>query len=85
MHKVLFGAVLFVQNCKKSRKQIMAESESNFLGLFRSCNNLIFVTPRYARKDRRPLDPPPVVLLKFFEVRDAVENARGCETELNVE
>ena len=27
---------------------------------------LSYIVIRYARKDRRPLDPPPVVQLKFF-------------------
>ena len=39
---------------------------------------------RYARVDRRPLDPPPVVHLKMFEVHDA-GTAREIEKELSYE
>ncbi|KAF9485650.1 hypothetical protein BDN70DRAFT_870956 [Pholiota conissans] len=36
---------------------------------------------KYAKVDRRPLDPPPVILLKIFEVHDAGTD-RERETEL---
>ena len=39
---------------------------------------------RYARVDRRPLDPPPVVLLKMYEVEFA-GTARQVETEITYE
>lgn len=39
---------------------------------------------RYARVDRRPLDPPPVVLLKMYEV-EYVGTARQVETEMTYE
>ncbi|KAI0642440.1 velvet factor, partial [Trametes meyenii] len=32
---------------------------------------------KYARKDKRPLDPPPVVLCRFFEVFRSVSNAES--------
>ncbi|KAJ3820707.1 velvet factor-domain-containing protein [Lentinula raphanica] len=34
---------------------------------------------KYARVDRRPLDPPPVVTLKFFEVLDEIAPERARE------
>lgn len=44
---------------------------------------LIINVCRYARVDRRPLDPPPVVILKFFEVLD--ETAPDGVRELSFE
>lgn len=37
---------------------------------------------RYARVDRRPLDPPPVVHLKIFRVQRA-GSGNEIETEVN--
>lgn len=35
---------------------------------------------KYARVDRRPLDPPPVVRLRYFDIReDDVDQERGTE------
>lgn len=39
---------------------------------------------RYARVDRRPLDPPPVIHLRIFEVQHA-GTAAERETELEYE
>ena len=39
---------------------------------------------RYARVDRRPLDPPPVVLLKMYEVEN-VGTPGQVETEITYE
>lgn len=42
----------------------------------------MYASSRYARKDRRPLDPPPVVLFRLFEVRDT-GTEREHEQELD--
>ena len=39
---------------------------------------------RYARVDRRPLDPPPVVLLRMFYVQDPGSD-QEMERELDYE
>lgn len=44
----------------------------------------LMVPIRYARVDRRPLDPPPVVLLRIFQVHNLGSN-RETEKELNYE
>ena len=36
---------------------------------------------RYARRDKRPLDPPPVVQVRFFEVHNA-GTSQQRETEI---
>ncbi|RPD63629.1 hypothetical protein L227DRAFT_542529 [Lentinus tigrinus ALCF2SS1-6] len=38
---------------------------------------------KYARRDKRPLDPPPVVQVRFFEVLNA-GTSRQCEKEITV-
>ena len=41
-------------------------------------------SPRYARVDRRPLDPPPAVLLRVFEV-NRTDSGRQWEREIKAE
>ncbi|KAH9893495.1 velvet factor-domain-containing protein [Cubamyces lactineus] len=36
---------------------------------------------KYARKDKRPLDPPPVVLCRYYQVF----NRNGCQVEVEVD
>ena len=43
--------------------------------------NIIYNCERYARVDRRPLDPPPAVLLRLFHVYNA-GTERECEKEV---
>jgi hypothetical protein len=66
----------FAASCAKFKKLILVEStRKRLFGFFLSYLSFpfsrFFESPRYARVDRRPLDPPPVVMLKLYEVIDA--------------
>jgi len=72
----------FEWNFKKYKRQSLGESEC--CSFLRSETLSSRFDGRYARVDRRPLDPPPVVLLKMYEVEN-VGTARQVETEIAYE
>ncbi|KAI0774791.1 velvet factor-domain-containing protein [Trametes elegans] len=79
--------VLSASSSRKYRKLISVVSAhmSPFLAPYhpRRLSSLTILF-RYARKDKRPLDPPPVVICSFFEIITD-ENGRTHEQELDPE
>ena len=80
----------FVWNCRRYKRLIWVESQYDNVPLalvfafFFIRVKPLMVPIRYARVDRRPLDPPPVVLLRMFHV-DHPGSSREIERELKYE
>ncbi|CDO69481.1 hypothetical protein BN946_scf184662.g1, partial [Trametes cinnabarina] len=47
------------------------------------CSPQPLLNTRYATKDKRPIDPPPVVFCRFFEVVDRGNGAGPVEVEID--
>jgi Velvet factor len=70
--------------CTSSRTPFLVESTPAFFRCPTDGDANAFLPPRYAVRDRRPLEPPPVLRLRLYEVLNAGTSAQS-EVEIPAE
>jgi len=67
-HSLRFWPIPGKVHAYRARRDTKGRLGSKVNSLLSYCSTSLTPQPRYARVDRRPLDPPPVVQLKLYHV-----------------